>query len=241
MKYIGLDNAVFIAYKLRDEFIYNMAKAEGNSLTFAETSTVIEGYGISGKSMFELRQVENIRNGWDYVINLVKYKELIIDKNLFVKINSLVARDENPSHGEFREKSVAISGTNYLPPQPFILNSLFREMIDNYKTNSTLDLKKSAMDLFLDSARNQYFEDGNKRTGQLVMNAMLMKNGYAPFTYPPEVDKEFKNKLINFYIRNNKEEMYDFIRSQINSPRLLHMQNVKESSLKISYNDGLTM
>ncbi|NEN75851.1 cell filamentation protein Fic [Pelistega sp. NLN82] len=222
MRYIGKEQALFIAKKLRDELIFNMAKAEGNSLTFAETASVIHGISVGGKRMSELNQIQNIRDGWDYVIDAVERDCFTVDKFTFIKVNEIVAREENKNTGDFRQKMVLISGTKYLPPQPFLLNDLFRNMLDAFHQNPTEI--ESMMNLFLDTARNQYFEDGNKRTGQLLMNGVFMREGYAPFTFAPEADNEFRHKLIQFYETGEKEGMRQFIIDQINEPRYVLMQ-----------------
>lgn len=221
MRYIGQKQALFIASKLRDELIFNMAQAEGNSLTFAETATVISGYSVAGKPMSDLHQVENIRDGWDFVIEHVKNNAFKVDKQTFIDVNAIVAQGENPSVGGFRDKMVVISGTAYMPPQPFLLSSLFREMVEKFEATQNVE---ASFDLFLDTARNQYFEDGNKRTGQLMMNGVLISRGYAPFTFAPKVDTEFRNQLLRFYETMEKQGMINFIHEQLNEPRYLLMQ-----------------
>lgn len=231
MKYIGKEQALFIAKKLRDELIFNMAKAEGNPLSFAETSTVIHGLSVAGHKMSDLHQVENIRDGWDFVIDAVKQDNFRVDKQTFIEVNAIVSKEENPQTGDFRQKMVLISGTKYLPPQPFLLNELFRDMITHYEANQN-DLN-AVMDLFLDTARNQYFLDGNKRTGQLMMNGVLMSKGYAPFTFAPEADAKFRTVLLAFYETGDKKEMRQFIHDQINEPRYLILQEEFDQSQDI--------
>lgn len=235
IRYIGKEQALFIAQKLRDELIFNMAKAEGNPLTFAETSTVIHGLSVAGHKMSDLHQVENIRDGWDFVIDAVRNNRFDIDKGLFIHINAIVARDENPYPGDFRRGMVTISGTKYTPPLALVLNDHFKQMMDNYNTVGDMD---SVMDLFLDTARNQYFNDGNKRTGQLVMNGALMMRGHAPFTFAPDADASFREKLLNFYETGEKNDMRQFIYDQINEPRYLLMQ---EEIVQSDPSDDLVM
>lgn len=148
-------------------------------------------------------------------------------------INKIVAKLENPSVGEFRVKPVLITGTQYMPPMDMLLGELFREMVEDFnRTSNFLSDEKlnfeSTFNLFLDTTRNQYFEDRNKRTGQLMMNGVLVQSGYAPFTVTPSRDTEFREKLLSFYESGDKNDMIDFIYSSINSPRLLVMQQELE-------------
>ena len=205
---IGTNNAVNIAKKMRDELIFNMAKLEGNPLTFAETQTVIHGVSVGGKKMSDLRQVENIRDGWDEVIRQVESQNFIADKQNFIYINSIVAAGENPQLGGFRTTPVSISGTKYMPPLPMLLSEIFRETLEKYQQSSEYD--KSFV-LFLDTARNQFFADGNKRTGQLMMNGSLMSLGYPPITIEPEQELVYRDLLVHFYETGQPETLQAFL------------------------------
>ncbi len=219
--YIGIKQALFIAERMKEEFVFNMAKAEGNSLTFAETQTVMTGFGVSGRPIKDINQVRHIQKGWEEIIQQVKNNIFSLDRLNFILINELVSRDENPESGEFRQKQVLITGTKYVPTLPMLLRENFQFMIDSFMKNNQIE---SSFDLFLDTARNQFFGDGNKRTGQLMMNGVLMLNGFAPFTYPPERDEEFRDKILRFYETGEKKEMSLFIISCINDKRYLILQ-----------------
>ncbi len=221
IQYIGQELALFIAHKMRDELIFNMAKLEGNTLTFAETQTVIQGISVAGKPMSELHQIEHIRDGWDEVIRQVKSNRFTVNQDNFILINSIVARGENPQLGQFRTHPVSISGTEYMPPLPMLLNDAFRNMMERYHAVENIG---RALDLFLDTARNQYFADGNKRTGQLMMNGELMSRGYAPITISPKNETQFRDNLIRFYESADKAEMIDFLIDCLNDPRYAVMQ-----------------
>lgn len=230
LNYIGQEQALFIAHKMRDELVFNMAKAEGNSLTFAETQTVIQGISVAGRPIDDLNQVINIRDGWDDLIKQIRTNTFEVCKDNFIHINRIVAKLENKQLGSFRTKEVLISGSDYIPPLNLVLPALFREMLDeftktsHFQTQEKLDIE-STFNLFLDTARNQYFADGNKRTGQLMMNGVLIASGYAPFTLSPIRDTEYRQKLLDFYESNDKTAMIDFIYSSINDPRYLVMQH----------------
>lgn len=224
---VGLDNALMIAKKMRDELIFNMAKLEGNPLTFAETQTVIHGISVGGKKMSDLRQVENIRDAWDEIIRQVESQNFVADKQNFIYINSIVAEGENPQLGAFRSKPVSISGTKYMPPLPMLLDEAFREMIHQHQNT---EKPNNALILFLQTARNQYFADGNKRTGQLMMNGSLMLQGYSPITIEPEQELIFRERLIDFYETNQAEPLTQFLlQCQQNSRFLVFAQTEYQS------------
>lgn len=209
MKYIGKERALFIAHKMRDELIYNMAKSEGNTLSFAETASVVSGISVGQKKMSELHQIERIRDGWDEIITQVKSKRFEISKENFILLNTIVANGENDEIGGFRTKPVVIGGTKWLPPLPMILSEEFRNIIVNFEKEKDMQMK--AYNLFLDSAKAQLFGDGNKRTAQLMMNGFLIENGFSLFSIDETLDTEYKEKLVRFYESGDKIEMIEFL------------------------------
>ena len=70
-----------------EDFVYNMAKFEGNSLDFGETVTVMRGYSVSNKRMTELKQIEAIHEGWLEIIYQVENKTFNLSAENFIKIN----------------------------------------------------------------------------------------------------------------------------------------------------------
>lgn len=213
MKHIGKKEVLFVAHRMKVELIYNMARSEGNSLSYAETDSVVNGLSVGNKKMFELNQIQRIAKGWDEIIHQVKNNTFAVCKENFILINSIVAEDENIELGDFRTKNVTIGGTKWLPPMPMHLSENFRAMMESFKKTENIESK--AFNIFLDAAKNQFFCDGNKRTSQLIMNGFLMNNGYSLFSISPENDVEYKEKLVQFYETGNKEEMLHFMGKQV--------------------------
>jgi len=132
-----------------------------------------------------------------------------LSKQNFIHINSIVAKDENPELADFRTKQLFISGTKWQPTLPLLLDKDFEHHAHLWSENFDVNLK--AYDIFLDSARSQFFADGNKRTAQLMMNGYLMHEGYSLFSISPENDVEYKEKLVEYYESGDKEPMIDFL------------------------------
>lgn len=211
MKKAGKDKAIFAAKKIKAELVYHMAKSEGNSLTYAETETVLQGISVSGRPVSDVRQVDNIGRAWDELIRQVEKDIFMVNKDNFILLNSLCAESENPQIGQFRDIHVRIGGTRYTPPLPMELSANFRNMIATFE--QTDDPVTAAIDLFLTAARHQFFADGNKRTAQLMMNGHLMQHGYLPISIGTEQDVTYKSLLITFYESGDKTVMQDFLLS----------------------------
>lgn len=77
----------------------------------------------------------------------------------------------------------------------------------------------------MEIARNQVFNEGNKRTGQLLMNGILMSNNLHVVTFPDHLLSEYAKKMISFYETGEKKEMLSFLED-----RQMHMENAFKKS-----------
>ena len=97
--------------------------------------------------------------------------------------------------GEFREKGVGITGTNWRPKLP-------SECDYEKELNDILNIKNDlerCLNLFCYIQRSQMFLDGNKRVANLIANKEMIKNGQGIIAVPIEQIGVFFTKLINYY------------------------------------------
>ena len=101
-----------------------------------------------------------------------------------------------------RKAPVGITGTAYRP-----LDNIFqiREALE--KTCEAINKEKNvfikAVVLMVMIAYIQPFDDGNKRTGRLSANAILMAYNICPLSYRSVSEEEYKKAVILFYEQNN--------------------------------------
>lgn len=202
-------DVLFAANKLKGQLVYNMAKAEGNTHTVAEVSTILEGVTVGGKKLREQQQVIQIAKAWDYLIELVEGDQFVFNKQTALELNQLVASADYAEVGQFRNRGVQITGTEYFPPLFTKIPELWKDL--EKRTNRENDPKEAAYNAFLEIARNQYFNDGNKRTGQLLMSGILMSNNYHVVTFPDHIIPQFFDKIIRFYETGDRSEMIDLL------------------------------
>ena len=61
------------------------------------------------------------------------------------------------------------------------------------------DPHRRAIAAFLFFARNQFFWDVNKRVGRLMMNGVLLSNGFDAINVPEARRLEFNEAMVGFY------------------------------------------
>ena len=205
---IGKNKALFTAKKIKSGLVFNMAKMEGNPFTFPEIQTLIDGVTVGGHSLTDQNQVLRIKDGWDSLITKVEKGDFKLNKETATELNSIIAKGEALSVGDFRDGQVTIQGTEYLPPKEKQLDELFNVLVND--TNNE-DLPNAAYRYFLKSAAHQFFWDGNKRTGQLMMNGLLMGAGYSPVSIAAKDQLEYNQKMVRFYDSGDTKEMECFL------------------------------
>ena len=161
----------------------------------------------------ELNDVVNLKRSWEFLLNEDLFKERELGLDLLQEIHGKVAFGmanlELNEMGNFRSRSVFISGTSWRPPEPDT-EIIYLELQNLIKSFD--DVVERALELYLWSCRRQSFRDGNKRTSNFFANFALIKNGAGTLSPPPE-DKlaEFRIKLVDFYETNEPSVMKEFL------------------------------
>lgn len=111
-------------------------------------------------------------------------------------IDELVSTSEK---GTFREKAVAITGTNYIPPKEKEEIELQFDKIIEEESLITNPMER-AVYLHCNIARLQPFIDGNKRTSRMLESIILMNNDIIPVYSSKDEDLlNYRKGIIHFY------------------------------------------
>ena len=160
------------------EFTYNSNAIEGNTLTLRETALVLEGITIDKKPLKDHLEAVGHRDAFLYVQQLVTEKVPVSEK-LIKDIHSLVLMDRPEDKGTYRHIPVRIMGAYHEPPQPYLVPVQMEHLIAGQKETKRHSIENAAL-FHLDFEGVHPFIDGNGRTGRLLLNLMLMQQGYPP-------------------------------------------------------------
>lgn len=202
--------ALFIAQKVFAELVFDVQSLEGMPFTMPEVQTYIQGITVGGHKISDEEKLKQQILGWETIIELVKHDSFSVTKETACLIQKVIAKDEALEVGQFRSGQVSIAGTEYKPPKADELDELFERVIKEILELG--DICQQAYRLHLDFARSQFFYDGNKRTGLLMLNGHLMSNGYSPLSIPAKRLTEYNAGMIEFYESGNHEEMMNFLK-----------------------------
>ncbi|HDQ72320.1 MAG TPA: Fic family protein [Chloroflexi bacterium] len=164
------------------EWIYNSNAIEGNTLTLKETRLILEtGLTIGGRSLREHFEVINHKEAIEYVEALVAGDEPVTPFHVRQIHRLVLARIDDENAGQYRTLPVQIMGTAHRPPEAWQVPALMQDWGDwlTGPAQALHPLERAAL------AHHRLvsvhpFIDGNGRTARLVMNLLLMRDGYPP-------------------------------------------------------------
>ena len=203
--------AIFRARKALEEVVYDTVALEGNPFTFPEVKTLLDGVTVGGRRVEDAEQVLNQARSWRELLERLEQGTFRFDQATFEALHAHVAREEALEWGCLRSGPVRIGGTQHVPPAA---EELPARMAAGLEAITALpETHTRAIAAFLWTARNQPFWDGNKRTGRLMMNGILLEQGHDIITVPAAKRLAFNEAMIRFYDTGNGTEMLRFMAS----------------------------
>lgn len=204
-----------ISQALELEYTFESNRIEGNTLTLKETDLVInEGLTIGGKSMREHLEAINHQDAIVYVKELVDKNNAINEREL-LNIHNLILRGIDPQNaGAYRKVQVMIKGSLYMPPQPYLVAKQMEDFMLWYGINkNTLHTVILAAEVHERLVTIHPFIDGNGRTSRLLMNFILLKNGYVIANIKGDANSRvaYYNALEKAQVQNDKTEFLELV------------------------------
>jgi len=191
-----VEQNIFVAKRNIIDYMWKSARLEGIGVTYPDTEAIFNGLTVQGVSVKDTVAINNLKHAWSFVLENVDYPT---DYPFICKINQIVGGDSLIANAGFvRKVPVSIGGTTWKPDLP--IEAIIKEELEDISKieNPT----ERAITLMLYCMRRQMFLDGNKRTGMLAGNHVMIANGAGIITIPIEHQREFTGLLIEFYETN---------------------------------------
>lgn len=198
-------------------YTHESTKIEGNTLSLIENKLIIEDrMSIGGKSLREVYEVENHNKAFQYIKDNIN-KGIELDNNVIKDIHEILMNNIIPG-GIYRYVDVSITGASHKPPSRTEMYNRLNAFYYDLKNKNLNPIEKAAW-VHAEFVVIHPFEDGNGRTSRMLMNYILMENGYLP------VNIESENK-ISYY-----EALDEYGKSKNLDPFLELVVNLEEDQL----------
>ena len=176
---------------------YSSNALEGNGLTLTETKVLLEdGITAGGKPIRDCWEAIGHGRAYDYMLTLARQKGAVTGE-MICRLHQLFYSGIDPdAAGKYRQDQVFITGTTYVPPAPEKVPALMAafegELEEKRGVLHPVELAAYAHRRLVDI---HPFRDGNGRTARLLMNLLLLREGYCIVTIPPVLRQEYIDAL----------------------------------------------
>ena len=174
-----VEDNVFEAVKT--DFVHTTARIEGNTLSLKETGLVLEENAtIPGKPLSEHLEIIDIGSAFDLMVRFVREQRELSADLICSLHKEASAHLDDCEPGEYRWDQRYVSSSPILPPPPNRVHALMESLIEWSLAAGNSIATASLFHLVFEDIHP--FQDGNGRTGRIVLNFMLMSAGFPPIS-----------------------------------------------------------
>lgn len=169
---------------LKVELTYSSNAIEGNTLTRIETAEVIDkgvNAVVSGKPLKDQLEARNHANAVDYIRRLIadrKSHQFITESDIQTIHHIILTGIDDKWAGKYRQTQVMIRGADTEFPLPHKVPYHMQEFVQWLEVQQEVHPVRVAAEAHFRLVSIHPFIDGNGRTARLLMNLILLINGY---------------------------------------------------------------
>jgi Fic family protein len=218
---------------LKVELTYSSNAIEGNTLTRIETAEVIErGITaiISGKSLKDQLEAINHAKAVDYIKALAtkrKGHQFLTEQDILSIHKHILATIDDAGAGIYRRIDVFIRGKDIEFPRPQHVPSLMKEFIHWIEGQQGKHPVRIAADAHFKFVTIHPFIDGNGRTGRLLMNLILILNGYPMAIIKTEERTVYLDAIYKGQKHNEFDDFYTIIKNAVDRSLDVYLNAMK--------------
>lgn len=216
------------------ELTYTSNAIEGNTLTRQETALIVEkGITVEGKSIKEHLEAINHAQALEFIKTLVKKKrEELTEADILDIHKAILAKIDDTNAGRYRTVPVRVAGSTVVMPNAMKVPDLMSGFVKWLnQTNVDHPIKISA-DAHYKLVSIHPFVDGNGRTARLLMNLLLMQNGYPPALIRKEDRRRYINSIEKAQLGGGLNDYYEVIYEAVERSLDIYLETLETKETK---------
>lgn len=186
--------------------VYSSNKIEGNTISYAETYALLfndNSINIEATPR-EIYEAINLKYALhNILLNINKELSLKLIKETGIIINKNIKNIDG-----FRSVNVMIQGAEHIPPEAKYVIPLLSKLVYKDGKHRNENIYDYLARFHIEFERIHPFEDGNGRTGRLLVTKELLKRGHAPLIIP----FDYRNKYFKYLAEQNIDGLSSMIK-----------------------------
>lgn len=214
------------------DFTYNSNAIEGSTITLDETYAILEGkITIGGKSTKEYLDTVNHGHAFDFLLKVIK-ENYEFDERLIKEIHSIVLANDNENRGSYRRVPVRVG--MHRPTEALNIPIEMEQLLKDYLGENKMHLVEKVADFHLKFESIHPFIDGNGRTGRLLLNFELMRNGYPPINIKFEDRERYYKAFEDYHKTGEGTLMTELVKDRVTDELecYLNIMGIKEQTIE---------
>lgn len=177
------------------------------------------------KKHLDETNMSNIATAYDYIVEHIDQE---ISVEAIRNLHHILCRDTNIDGYKFRTMDcklrISVNDMDYHAPDYHFIEYELSQIVYNLN-HSKRDILTRAYDVHYEIIMLQPFDDFNKRTARLIMNWVLLQNGYRPIAFNKRGDKTDYIASLTARANGNKRQYTDYMsKCQLRTQRAILKQ-----------------
>lgn len=235
--------------KLRIEWTYNSNAIEGNTLTYGETAFFLrEGLTSEGKPLKDYLEAKNHSEAVELLYDYINEKR-DLSEGLIKELHALLLKGITYTYAKGQDGTIVkkklntgtyktqpnhvltMSGEIHHYTDPIHVHDEIEKLINWYKQEKKIHVIEKSIIFHYRFVAIHPFDDGNGRLSRILMNLMLMKDGYPPCIIKNIHRKKYIQCLEIADINKDITPFVHFVAEELLST-LIMMKDVFEGNIK---------
>ncbi len=189
---------------------YHTNSIEGSTLTYADTYAIIfndNSFKVSAKPR-EIYEAINHKYALSSMLEAIRNEEQLSER-LIINLAVLINKNIRDISG-YRTVPVLIRGAEHHPIPPKDIKQAMLYYVYNYNHDDGCSIYEKIADYHIRFERIHPFEDGNGRTGRLLINFGLLSDGKAPIV----IDQDDRSEYFEYLAKQDVIGLAGYIKDK---------------------------
>lgn len=178
-------------------------RIEGSTLSYVETYAILwndNSFHLNDVKPRDFYETVNLKYATNIMLDAIRNDEELSEQ-LIIKLNETINHIILDTKG-YRKVQVYIRGAKEIPPAASEVKGRMMYLIEDFNNNDQLPILEKVAQFHIMFEHIHGFEDGNGRTGRLLINFELLKNGCVPIVIPDERRIEYFQMIADYDIES---------------------------------------